>query len=101
MVCLVAARRLSIPFVTTYHGIYRETNRFKAFYNSSMTRADKVIANSKFTADLVERRDPRTKGKTSVIYRGPDIDSYDRDNISDERVSDLRAAGAFPTSAAW
>ncbi|WP_189438351.1 glycosyltransferase family 4 protein [Pseudovibrio japonicus] len=88
---LWAAHRLNIPYVTTYHGIYKETNRFKAFYNSSMTRADKVIANSRFTANLVEKRDPRTKGKTSVIYRGPDLEAFNPENISDERVTDLRA----------
>ena len=88
---LWATHRLNIPYVTTYHGIYRETNRLKAFYNSSMTRADKVIANSRFTADLVEKRDPRTKGKTSVIYRGPDLEALNPENVSDERITDLRA----------
>ncbi len=88
---LWTAHRLKLPYVTTYHGIYKETNKFKAFYNSSMTRADRVIANSRFTADLVEQRDPRTKGKTSVIYRGPDIEAFEPASISDERVTELRA----------
>lgn len=59
---LWAAKRLKIPYITTYHGIYKETNALKAFYNSSMTRSDRVIANSRFTADLVERRDPKQRG---------------------------------------
>lgn len=88
---LWAARRLGIPIVTTYHGIYKETNALKAFYNSSMTRSDRIIANSKFTADLVEQRDPRAIGKTSVIYRGSDMEALRPETISEDRVTDLRA----------
>ena len=46
-----AARR--VPFVTTYHGAYGETNAAKRLYNSVMARGDVVIANSRYTADLI------------------------------------------------
>ena len=42
-----------VPFVTTYHGAYGETNRVKRLYNSVMARGDVVIANSRYTADLI------------------------------------------------
>ena len=88
---LWAARRLGIPIVTTYHGIYKETNALKAFYNSSMTRSDRIIANSRFTADLVEMRDPKAIGKTSVIYRGSDMEALRAESVSEDRITDLRA----------
>ena len=53
---LLAARRARVPFVTTYHGAYNETNALKRLYNSVMARGDVVIANSRYTADLIAAR---------------------------------------------
>ncbi|MDD7910029.1 glycosyltransferase family 4 protein [Pseudovibrio exalbescens] len=89
---LWAARRLNLPFITTYHGIYKQGNRFKAFYNSVMTRADGVIANSRYTADLIAERDPAAKQRITVIYRGSDLEALAPENVSEERRSALRAA---------
>ena len=47
---LRAARRAGVPFVTTYHGAYDETNALKRLYNGVMARGDVVIANSRYTA---------------------------------------------------
>jgi hypothetical protein len=47
----LAARRCRIPFVTTYHGIYRAKGPLKRWYNSVMAKGDVVIANSQWTAD--------------------------------------------------
>ncbi len=88
---LMAARRARVPFVTTYHGAYGETNAAKRLYNSVMARGDVVIANSRYTADLVVRRygtDPR---RIEVIHRGVDASAFAPDSIAPERVSDLRA----------
>jgi len=52
----IAARRLGLPFVTTFHGAYNEGNAPKKLYNSVMAAGDLVIANSGFTADLVKAR---------------------------------------------
>ena len=48
-----AARRTRVPFVTTYHGAYSERDALKRLYNSVMARSDVVIANSRYTAELV------------------------------------------------
>src|SRR5690606_2281282 len=53
---LMAARRARVPFVTTYHGAYGERGRVKRLYNSVMARGDVVIANSRYTADLIRGR---------------------------------------------
>jgi glycosyltransferase involved in cell wall biosynthesis len=95
---LVAARSRRIPFVTTYHGAYGETNAAKRLYNSVMARGDVVIANSRYTADLVARRyrvDPR---RVEVIHRGVDPEVFDPDRIAPERLAALRARwGVDPT----
>ena len=54
---LIGARRAGVPFIArTYHGAYSEKGRIKNLYNSVMARADKVIANSEYTADLIRKR---------------------------------------------
>jgi glycosyltransferase involved in cell wall biosynthesis len=89
---LMAARRTRIPFVTTYHGAYNERGPLKRLYNSVMARSDVVIANSRFTADLIASRYGTPASKIRVIYRGIDLDVFDLTKISAARIAALRAA---------
>lgn len=87
---LIAARRAKLPFVTTYHGIYNEKGRAKRLYNSVMARGDIVIANSRYTADIVKKRYATPEERIRVIYRGVDLDAFDPAVVSAERVKNLR-----------
>jgi len=88
---LMAARRARVPFVTTYHGAYGESNAVKRFYNSIMARGDAVIANSRYTADLIARRYGTPRQRLEVIHRGVDCRLFDPMRIAPERISALRA----------
>ncbi len=90
--CLWAARREKIPFVTTYHGIYKQQNAFKAFYNSVMARGDSVIANSGYTAGLIRERYPAATDKITIIHRGSDLTALKPDAVTPERRQALQAA---------
>ena len=82
--CL-AARKCKVPFVTTYHGIYKANNPIKRFYNGIMSKGEIVIANSEFTKAhlLAEHKiDPK---KVQVIYRGVDFNRFDGEMISASR----------------
>lgn len=89
---LIAARRAKLPFVTTYHGAYKEKGRLKSWYNSVMARADRVIANSRYTADLIRARYGTPEERLVVIQRGVDGAKFDPAAVSDERVAALRRA---------
>lgn len=99
---LLAARRLGVPFVTTYHGAYKKGGWLKTWYNSVMVRGDAVIANSRFTADQMiearhaQARDAQGRSKVTVIYRGTDLSKFDPDRISADRVAALRAEWGVP-----
>jgi glycosyltransferase involved in cell wall biosynthesis len=84
-VALIAARRTGVPFVTTFHGAYGETNRLKNLYNSVMARGDTVIANSAWTADLIARRHPFAVGRIVTIPRGGDLAAFAPEAVSAER----------------
>ncbi|RTL65352.1 MAG: glycosyltransferase [Hyphomicrobiales bacterium] len=89
---LIAARRCKVPFVTTYHGAYKENGALKRAYNSVMARGDVVIANSGFTANLIRQRYGTEDARIAVIHRGLDPAAYDPACIGPERVAALRAA---------
>jgi len=89
---LFAARRAGVPFVTTYHGAYGETNRLKRLYNGVMARGDVVIANSRYTANLISRRYGTPAERLEVIHRGVDPAVFDPQQIAPDRVAALRAA---------
>jgi len=89
---LRAARVTGVPFVTTYHGAYAESGRFKRLYNSVMARGDIVIANSRFTADLVIGRYGTAPDRIRVIHRGVDAARFDPAAVSAERLAATRHA---------
>ena len=89
---LFAARRARVPFVTTFHGAYSERGRIKRLYNSVMSRADRIIANSQFTANVVRTRYGTDSARISVIHRGIDPAAYNATAIAPERLAALRAA---------
>lgn len=89
-----AARRMRVPFVATFHGIYGTKGALKRFYNTVMLRGDAVIANSEWTARHI-RETYRTKPKRlAIIPRGVDLDRFDPGGITPDRIVRLRAAWA-------
>jgi glycosyltransferase involved in cell wall biosynthesis len=80
-----------VPFVTTYHGAYSEKGRIKNLYNSVMARADKVIANSEYTAALIRKRYGTADARLTVIHRGVDGAVFDPAAIEPKRIEEMRA----------
>jgi glycosyltransferase involved in cell wall biosynthesis len=93
---LLAARRLGLPFVTTYHGAYNEGFPGKRFYNSVMARGDRVIAISHFIADLIRTRHGVDEARLRVIPRGVDPRRFDPTLVGAERLAALRIAWGLP-----
>ncbi|WP_342163443.1 glycosyltransferase family 4 protein [Methylobacterium sp. SD21] len=92
-VALGAARRLGLPFVTTYHGSYSGRTGVKVLYNSVMARGDVVIANSRYTASLIQQLHPAEAGdRLRVIYRGTDLSAFNPHSVGPGRVEALRRA---------
>jgi glycosyltransferase involved in cell wall biosynthesis len=91
-VAYFAAKRLGLPFVTTYHGSYSAKSAAKTLYNSIMARGDVVIANSIYTGELIRQNHPISNGKIRVIYRGTDLTQFSASNISSERVAKTRSS---------
>lgn len=88
---LAAARKTGVPFVTTYHGAYRAAGPLKRLYNSSMLRADLVIANSRFTAERILEGGFENPQRLRVIPRGADLTLFNPNRMNEARVKKLTA----------
>jgi len=87
---MLAARAEKIPFVTTYHGIYKSKSGAKRFYNSVMAKGDRVIANSEFTKSHILKMHQIDAEKITVIPRGVDMARFDPQAVATADIVKLR-----------
>ena len=92
----LAARRTGRPFVTTYHGAYGDPGPLKSAYNSVMGRGDRVIANSRYTADLIASRHQAARQRIRTIYRGIDEGVFDPSAVEPGAVARLKERWGVP-----
>ncbi len=93
---LWAAKATGVPFVATYHGVYKSQSRLKRWYNAVMTRGDLVIANSDYTRDHVLAEHAIDPQRMVTIPRGVDLDRFDPTFVVPSRIEALRAAWGVP-----
>ena len=90
--CLLATKITRRKLVTTFHGTYNFTNRFKKFYNSAMVRSDLIIAGSNFIFSHINKNYPKyldLKKKFLVIFRGINVDYFDPSTTLDNEENRL------------
>ena len=78
--CLFATKLTRKKFVTTFHGTYNFSGKFKKFYNSIMVRSDLIIAGSNFIFSHIKENYSEfltPKKKFLVIFRGINVDYFD------------------------
>ena len=79
-----------VPWLATYHGIYKARNPIKRWYNAVMTRGRLTIANSEFTRAHLVREHRLPAGRIVTINRGVDLDRFDVGKVAPDRVDALR-----------
>jgi glycosyltransferase involved in cell wall biosynthesis len=94
--CLWACFFSRKKFVTTFHGTYNFSGKFKHFYNSVMVRSKLIIGGSNFIFSHINQNyqkyfDPKKK-KLMVIFRGINLDFFDIKNILEEKVNILASS---------
>ena len=91
-----AARRMGIPFLTTFHSTYSFSSPWKKLYNSVMTRGDRVIAISNFVAHPIHHNYGTPLNKIRTIHRGTDVHTFNPDYVTAERMATLSAKWRLP-----
>lgn len=94
----LASKLTGVPFVTTFHGIYGHENAFKKFYNSSMVRGRKTIANSRYTLAHVQNTYHVASHRLAMAPRGYDETRYTPAAAPADQVKLLRQGWNLPTS---
>jgi glycosyltransferase involved in cell wall biosynthesis len=89
---LWAARATGVPFLATYHGVYKAKSAVKRWYNAVMTRGELVIANSDYTRDHLLAEHRIDAGKVVTIPRGVDLKRFDPAAVDPSRVTALGRA---------
>lgn len=78
----------SVPFVATYHGLYKDFSTIKSFYNSIMLRGKYVVAVSKFIQEHIKNMEP--KAEIVLIPQGVDTNYFSRNNkVSCKKLSQV------------
>ena len=94
---LAAANRTGAHFMTTFHGTYNLGGfGLKHFYNSVMTKGERVIAISEFIAEHMRRVYGVTPEKIRVVHRGVDLAKFDPVRVSAERIIQLAHRWRLP-----
>ena len=78
--CLFATKLTNRKFVTTFHGTYNFSGKFKKLYNSVMVRSDLIIAGSNFIFSHIKENYSQfltNQKKLLVIFRGINVDYFD------------------------
>jgi len=88
--CLIATKITARKFVTTFHGTYNFSNRFKKFYNSVMVRSNLIIAGSNFIFSHIKENYGdfflNRKRKLLVIFRGINANYFNPQKISPLKI---------------
>lgn len=91
-----ACKRTNTPFITTFHGTYSHGNPFKRYYNSVMTKGERVIAISNFIAGHMRKIYGVRRDKIRIIHRGVDLFRFDPEKVTAERLVKLAVQWNIP-----
>ena len=91
--CLWACFFSRKKFVTTFHGTYNFSSKYKLFYNSVMVRSKLIIAGSNFIFNHISENyhkylNPKKK-KLMVVFRGINLEYFSSKNTSEKKSNAL------------
>lgn len=85
---LLASKFTGIPYISTYHGAYKNKGYPSNWYNSTMARGSRVIAISEYIAKIIKRDHGHCFPKIIKIPLGIDTHVFDPERYS---IADTQA----------
>ncbi|MES2214697.1 MAG: glycosyltransferase family 4 protein [Pseudomonadota bacterium] len=93
----LAAKETDARFITTFHGIYNFSTEVKKYYNSVMTKGQRVIAVSNFVKDHLMEHYNTPEEVIRVIHRGVDYNYFNASNFTSECREKFREKYRIPS----
>jgi glycosyltransferase involved in cell wall biosynthesis len=84
--CYMVAQATGKKFITTFHGIYNISNMMKKYYNSIMTKGERVIAVSNFVKQHILDNYNIEENRIEVIHRGVDYQYFNPDLLTAQQI---------------
>lgn len=92
-----AAKATNCKFITTFHGSYGMSNKLKIFYNSVMTKGERIIAVSEFIKEYILKFYPKIeKDRIKVVHRGVDTNIFNPERMKYETLSAMHHSLNLP-----
>lgn len=92
----LASKISGIPYISTYHGAYRNKGTLSNWYNSGMVRGKCVITISEFVGGVVKKDHAKLAPLLVKIYPGIDTDLFSPDRFSSEDLALQRQEFGIP-----
>jgi len=93
-----AAKKCGVHYITTFHGTYGlGPHGIKKIYNQVMTFGEKIIAVSNHIKEHIIRNYGIDEGKIQVISRCVNMENFDVENTSAERMIKFLEENNIPT----
>ncbi|MGB4192088.1 MAG: glycosyltransferase family 4 protein [Rickettsiales bacterium] len=84
-----ASKFTKCHFITTIHGAHGTKGFFKKLYNSVIVKGEKIIVVSKYIAEYAKEHYQFDHQKIELINCGTDLDNFNYDTLSKNRIMDL------------
>lgn len=84
-----ACKNTKAKFMTTFHGTYSLKGLGKKWYNSIMTKGERVIAISEFIKTHMVEHYGLQEDEITVIHRGVDLSQFKPDAVNHRRVMQM------------
>lgn len=81
-----ACLKTNAKFITTFHGVYSISGKFKKRYNSIMLKGQRVIVASKFIENHIKANYEVDENILTTIARGVDFEKFDLEKIPEQRI---------------
>lgn len=91
-----AVKGTSARYVTSCHSAHSLGNKLKQFYNSSVTKGERVIAVSNFLGDYVLQNYSVNPDVLRVIHRGVSLKRFDPASVTQEQRNAVRRVMQAP-----
>lgn len=95
----IACEKTNTHYITTCHAPYNISGDWKRTYNSSIIKAEKVIAISHYVENYLLREYDIDKDRIEVIHRGIPIDKFSPSAVTPQRMITVSQKWRIPESA--